>query len=135
MAEYMLRDRLGEGSIWTVSSAGAMASVGSPASSLGVHAMAEMGIDMQKHRSMPLTKELVDLASVIVVMTETHADQIRYWFPEAKQKIFLLKSFDENAVDKDVVDPIGTTIEVYRSVRDDISEAIPGLEAFLQELG
>lgn len=135
IAEYLLRDRFGDDMTWTVSSAGVMAGLGSPASSLGVHVMDEVGIDMKKHRSMPLTDELIDLVSVIVVMTDAHAQQVREQFPAAKEKVFLMTSFDEESGPRDVADPIGTTIDIYRSVRDQCGRAMPGLMAFLRELG
>ncbi|OVE75315.1 hypothetical protein BVX97_05050 [bacterium E08(2017)] len=134
MAEYMLRESLGEHSNCQVSSAGVMTGFGAPASTLGVHVMSEIGLDASQHRSMPLTDEVVDRASVIVVMTQGHADQVEQMFPHAKEKIFLLSSFDDNAQYKDVADPIGSTVEVYRSVRDQISNAMPGLVSFLKEL-
>jgi protein-tyrosine-phosphatase len=135
IAEYMLRDCMGEDSGWTVSSASVMSGMGAPASAHAVEVMEEEGVDMHKHRSMPLSPDLIDLASVIVVMTGGHAEQIEYSFPVAREKVFLLTSFDENAVNRDIADPIGATIDVYRTVRDDISKAMPGLIAFLRELG
>jgi glycine hydroxymethyltransferase len=135
IAEYMLRNRMGEDSEWTVSSASVMLGMGMPVSAHAVQVMDEEGVDMHKHRSMPLSPDLIDLASVIVVMTGAHAEQIEHSFPEAREKVFLLTSFDENAVDRDIADPIGASIDVYRNVRDDISKAMPGLIAFLRELG
>ncbi len=135
IAEYMLRDHMGEDSGWTVSSAGVMSGMGAPASVHAVQVMEEEGVDMHKHRSMPLSSDLIDLASVLVVMTGGHAEQIEHLFPEAREKVFLLTSFDENAVNRDIADPIGATIDVYRTVRDDILKAMPGLIAFLRELG
>ena len=135
IAEYMLREQLGPDSDWVVSSAGVMAGRGASASSLGVHVMQEVGVDMKDHVSSPMSQELVDAASVIVVMAGAHAEQLEYLFPNSRDKIFLLKSFDSDAIESDLEDPIGATVDVYRSVREQIKRAMPGLIGFLNEQG
>ena len=89
---------------------------------------------MTRHRSQPVTRELVDAASVIVVMTASHREQLRMLFPRAREKTFLLKSFDPRGEGGDVDDPIGSSVANYRRVRDEIEEAIPELKKFMENL-
>ena len=133
MAEYMLRERLGWYTGWVVSSAGTHASSGLPATRFAVQALKESGITLGPHLSRPVNGELVDDASLIVVMTAGHRDWLMAAYPRAKEKIFLLKSFDPQG-SGDIVDPIGSTEGTYRSVRDEIENALPGLVSFMENL-
>ena len=133
MAEFLLRDKLGAESEWTVGSAGTFAGNGMRASREAVDVLAELNIDGSSHRSSFLDGELVDASTVIVVMTSGHKHHIELMYPNAAEKVFLLKSFSRN--DKgDVRDPIGASTGVYRQIRDEISEALPGLIEFLDNL-
>lgn len=134
MVEYMLRDRLRPDSRWRVISAGVAAAEGFPASEPAVAALREAGIDLRPHRSRLLTRELIDCASLIVVMTALHLAQIRMMNPRAVEKVFLLKSFDPAASRRDLEDPIGLSVEGYRRTRDEIGDALPGLAAFMDSL-
>lgn len=132
MAEYLLRHRLGRGSGWTVCSAGVAGCHGVPASRPAIQALKEKGIDLTPHQSQPVNRELVDEASLIVVMTASHLMQLRAVFPSAIEKSFLLKSFAAEGRGGDVEDPIGAAVEVYREVRDEIEAALPELMAFMK---
>jgi len=133
MAEYMLRDLLGDESDWQVGSAGVIAGRGMGASKVAVDAMKEIDIDLCPHRSRPLLQDLVDDAELIVVMTASHRDQLRTLFPEDSDKVYLLKSFVEGKGD-DVEDPIGLNIDAYRAVRVQIEQALPGLMEFMKQI-
>lgn len=132
MAEYLLKDKLGTDSDWTVSSAGTFAGNGMQASRAAIEVLDELGIDGSGHRSRLLDGELVDESTVIVVMTSGHKQHILLMFPDIAEKVFLLKSFGrENG---DVRDPIGASVGVYRQIRDELSQAMPGLVDFLNNL-
>lgn len=120
---------------WTASSAGLAATPGSPPSSHSVTAMNELGIDITRQRSQLLTKELIDTAERIVVMTYGHLDAILAYFPAASEKVCLLRQFIEPPLPAgqiDLSDPIGLPLESYRLCRDQVQEAMPSL---LKELG
>jgi len=133
MAEHLLRRRLPPDSGWDVCSAGTSAGFGMSASSFAVSALREKQIDLSTHRSRPLNRDLVDAASLIVVMTAGHRDFIKAAYPDATEKIFLLKSFDPIG-GGDIDDPIGLTVETYRQIRDGIDRALPGLMSFMETL-
>ena len=134
MAEYLLRDRLGRDSGWDVESAGLSTCNGMPASGAAIIALRELNIDMKAHLSRPVSRELVDSASLIVVMTASHLTQLRAMYPLVVEKSFLLKSFTPNGRGGDVEDPIGASVEVYCGIRDEIEEALPELISFVKSL-
>jgi protein-tyrosine-phosphatase len=134
MAEYLLRHRLGPRSDWKVASAGLHAVDGMPASPEARQVLAECKIDLGPHRSHPLDAELAGAATLIAVMTRAHLDRIEAQFPDAAEKAFLLKGFDDAAGATDIRDPIGLSRGVYRDIRDEIDAALPGLIAFLHDL-
>jgi protein-tyrosine phosphatase len=132
MAEYLLRHRLGPGRRWVVTSAGVAAARGMPASDAAVRVLDELGIDLRGHRSRPLTRDLLDRAEVVVVMTASHRDQVHAMAPESAGKVHLLRAFHPTE-DGDVLDPIGLSEDAYRRIRDEVTEALPGLLAYLGE--
>ena len=132
MAEYVLRARMGDGTDWTVASAGLSACYGMPASQAVVALLAAEGIDAAPHRSRPLDCQWVDAATVIVVMTAAHREQIRMLYPDAMERVFLLGSF--GAGFGDIPDPIGCSVDAYCGIRDLIERVLPELISFLKTL-
>ena len=132
MAEYLLRRRLGADSGWRVISAGVSAGAGMPASDAAVTALSEMDIDLRPHRSRPVTKELVQEASMLAVMTAAHYEQVKALFPDTAGRVYLLKSFAPAAKGTDITDPIGSSVDFYREIRDEISAALPGLVRYMK---
>jgi protein-tyrosine-phosphatase len=133
MAEVILRARLGEKSGWKVASAGVAAINGEPASEEAVAVCRELGLDLRKHGSQPVTRELLDQSRWIVVMTRMHLEILARRFPELHARIRLLKSFGFSKEFEDIPDPIGSSHDVYRTVRDAIESAISDLVIFLME--
>lgn len=132
MAEHLMKRRLPVETQWMVTSAGLHATTGMAASALAMDVMREIKIDMSIHRSKPVAREWVSAATVIAVMTASHSEQLRRSFPDAREKIFLLKSFDPKARGRDVIDPMGGTLQGYRNTRNEIDLAITGLIDFLK---
>ena len=82
MAEYLLRRRLGKQADWKISSAGLFTGNGMAASQPAIEVMQEQAIDLTPHRSRVVTKDIIDAATLIVVMTATHAAELKRRFPE-----------------------------------------------------
>jgi protein-tyrosine phosphatase len=93
-----------------VASAGLAAWGGGPASTNAVEAMQEMGGNLGRHESQPLTESLVAQADVILTMTASHRAAILAQFPEAGGRLMML-SPDR----RDVIDPVGGSLDTYRS--------------------
>lgn len=112
-----------------VASAGIGAMAGQPPSAHSVTAMDELGLDIRKHRSQPVTPELVRQSDFIFVMTYGHLDSMLLLFPLAAEKTFLLREFEPGlpVLDREVADPIGQPRGVYAECRDQIRQALPHL--------
>lgn len=102
-----------------VISAGLAAAPGSPPSPEAVTLMNELGLDLQEHRSQPLTDQVLRHADLVLAMTRSHQHAIIQSSPEAASKTELLMPNGE-----DVADPIGGPLEVYRDCAAQISEAV-----------
>lgn len=133
MAEHLLKRRLGPRSKWTVSSAGTSAIPGFPASRSAVEAMADLGADLSGHRARLVTKELIDLAGIVITMTRSQRDEIVARFPGARDKVFTLRSIAGDSSGRDIEDPVGMAGDDYRRTRDEIDETIPDVVLFLHE--
>lgn len=92
-----------------VASAGLAAWGGGPASGHAVETAAALGGDLRGHESQPLTEALVRQADVILTMTGGHRAALLAQFPEAGGRVEML-SPDR----RDVLDPIGGSLETYR---------------------
>ena len=120
---------------YRVLSAGLGAMEGQPPSPYAVQAVQELGIDITGLRSRMLTAELVRQADYIFGMTHSHLDTVVMLYPEAAEKTFLLREFDEtlDSFEKDISDPIGGSYEIYLNCRDQIEQGIASLLRFLEQ--
>ena len=109
----------------TVASAGLSAAGGQPPSTDAVRVLAEKDVDISKIRSQPVTEELLDRATHVVVMTDDHRRLLDLFFPEAMDKVTLLRADEPGS--PDVPDPIGQGRAVYEKCRDTIARALPSL--------
>jgi glycine hydroxymethyltransferase len=132
MAEGLFRDAVKQYPEIEVSSAGVATGYGQPPSPHAVEVLRPWAVDISKKRSQPLTEDLVDEATHIFVMTRGHMEAIQTYFPEAADKTFLLREFDDaNRGSLDVPDPIGLGIHAYFECRDTIRRALPGILKFI----
>lgn len=108
-------------------SAGLSAMDGSKPSQNSIDVCEEMGIDITDHRSTGLTRTTLQEASAVFCMTESHRALINMYFelPEG-YPIFLMCEFTEGE-SKELPDPFGQDIDVYRQCRDRMIEALPSL--------
>lgn len=108
-----------EQSDFRVTSAGTGAFGGSPPSPEAVEVMREKGIDISTLLSQPLTLELVREADYIFTMAPPHQESVKALDAEAGKRARLV-SPDGRPID----DPIGQSMDVYRRVRDDLTQAV-----------
>ena len=135
MAEGIFRQAVQGGGHYRVVSAGLGAVEGHPPSPYAVQAVKELDIDIVSLRSRMLTPELVQQADYIFGMTHSHVDTVTLLFPQAAEKTFLLREFDEtlDTFEKDISDPIGGSYEVYLNCRDQIEQGIVSLLRFIEQ--
>ena len=91
-----------------------MAIPGARATVQGVDALREMGIDLGRHRSRPLSVELIHQADVIYAMGRGHAMSVMALVPSAAEKVSTL------APGRDIEDPIGSDLGVYRELAGEL---------------
>ena len=135
MAEGIFRRAVQGRGTYRVLSAGLGAMEGQPPSTYAVQAVKELGIDISGQRSRMLTPDLVQQADYIFGMTHSHIDTVMLLYPQAAEKTFLLREFDEtlDIFEKDISDPIGGSYEVYLNCRDQIEQGLPSLLRFIEQ--
>lgn len=110
-------------------SAGIIASNGLPASPNAIKVMTEEGIDISNHQTVPLTRDLVEMADIVFVMTQWHKLEVIGLLEKPGKEVYLVKEFVKKPSnnDFDIQDPIGKPVDVYRKCRDELKECIPGI--------
>ena len=135
MAEGLFRHATRGRGDYRIFSAGVGAIDGQPPSLHAIRALKELGIDIARQRSRMLTADVVSQADYIFGMTHSHVDSINLLYPQAAEKTFLLREFDEtlDAFEKDIGDPIGGSYETYLNCRDQIEQGIASMLAFIEQ--
>lgn len=123
MAEAILREIARDRKIpLEVKSAGIFALDGDRASRGAIMALRDRA-DLSKHRAKTLDKNLVDWADIILAMTQSQVNRIISQYVEYQDKVYLLHEYAAS-IDKDVEDPFGGSLDVYKLVRDEIEDAV-----------
>jgi RpiB/LacA/LacB family sugar-phosphate isomerase len=135
MAEGLFRHAVRGRNAYRVTSAGVGAVEGLPPSAHAVRALRELGIDIAAQRSQALSAERVQEADYIFGMTHGHVDAILLLYPQAAEKTFLLREFDDTLqnFEKDISDPIGGPYEMYVACRDQIEQGIASMLNFIDQ--
>ncbi len=139
MAEGLLRARLepefGQGV--RVQSAGTLGIDGNPATAFAIQAAAELGADIQAHRSQGVTEDLIKRADLIFCMAHNHQQYLNSHFPRERDNVFLLRSFDRTPEEKwndSIDDPIGSSLELYRECAELIDAELERILPRLRQL-
>jgi protein-tyrosine-phosphatase len=136
MAEALLKSylfKMDPDCNWVIESAGTWTEAGHPATPAGVSVMTEKGLDTSKHKSQPISKNLLERFELILTMESGHKEAIQIEFPEIANRVFMLSEMA--AIQVPVLDPIGGPIEAYRSTAEEIDNWIlKGLPKILEIL-
>ncbi|NMB33427.1 MAG: low molecular weight protein arginine phosphatase [Clostridium sp.] len=98
------------------------------------------GIDIKTHKSRRLTKGDIAEAFLILTMTYDHKNAIIKMFPEALEKVWVLKEFvfggkrGESSTCMNIPDPYGMSAETYRYCAGILKQAIDELMSKLEPL-
>lgn len=137
MAEGLLKAALGDGDHVRVASAGVAAVPGQAASRETRNILKTKKAPIKGFKSRQIDRTILDRASLVVAMTESHADVVRRFFPDSAGDVKLLCDFidpDEGLAGVDVPDPIGCGRAAYEEVAEVIELAIPGMMAELAKM-
>lgn len=102
----------------TVLSAGSYAAAGNKATAEAIQVGQQMGFDLSRHRSRPLSVELINQADHIYTMTRAHAAAVAATAPAAGDKISPLDPT------QDIEDPIGGDVSLYKEVAEQMRRLI-----------
>lgn len=128
MAEGVFKSLITKEQNVEVFSAGTMSFGGGTAAKEAIDVLMEENIDISEHRSRPLTEELIDRADIILAMTDSHRRQVLSIAPDADEKTFLIKDFDDDAGEnKNIPDPIGMGKDVYTACVNEIKKCMSNL--------
>ncbi len=107
-----------------VRSAGVMTINGLLASAEAIQVTEGDEINLRRHRSTPLTPELIRKADLILAMSPFHRQTAIRMSEEAKNKTYLLKEYTGSDIKNvQITDPMGCTLEVYKKVYKEIRAA------------
>jgi protein-tyrosine phosphatase len=137
MAAALLRRRIAELGLTDqvqVESAGVWAEAGDAASPSAVEVLSQRGIQLEGHRSQPVTSSLLERADIVLVMEEAHRRSLFYLAPEYLGKVFLLTEMVGQH--ENIGDPYGGPNEAYVATVEQIEKTIgDGLLGILQRIG
>ncbi|MDE2876615.1 MAG: low molecular weight protein arginine phosphatase [Gemmatimonadota bacterium] len=122
MAEAIARRTVAERGIAgvTVSSAGAAASDGAPASGGALRVAAEAGLDLEAHRSTALTKAAVAAADLVLCMDEFHLWRALELGGGDECRLLTGMAGESGAV----ADPFGGPDDVYRVTFEELKRLV-----------
>ncbi|MGX9133137.1 low molecular weight protein arginine phosphatase [Rummeliibacillus sp. JY-2-4R] len=116
-----------------VKSAGIFAMSGSPMSENSQLILKEQQIDYN-HLSKPVSLEELKWANLILTMTSGHKEALLQVYPQVADKTFTLKEYVlENNHDRDVLDPFGGDLSMYRVTFTELNQLMDELEKKLLE--
>lgn len=122
-----------------VDSGGTLDIDGATASPEAVRAVKELGLDLSNHRSKGISSADLVSADMLIAMSHDHLVELARRFPEHGGERFLLRAFEKGPVPdpaaRDLEDPIGRPIEVYREQLRIITRCIDHLVLHLKHMG
>lgn len=110
------------GDSFQVESAGTWGVDGEPASALAVEVMAERGLSLDAHIARTITREMLDRADLVIVMTRGHRDALAAEFHTARSKIHLMSQL--NGIEYDIADPYGKPRSAYEICANDLDQLL-----------
>ena len=136
MAEKLLQHALtGQGAPLNqieIVSAGVAAGYGDSASANSVAALKKIKLDLGRHKSQPLTQDLIDRAFLILGMTQSHIDILSHYYTGLPERVHLFREFMGKGETPEIPDPYGQNYAVYATCFDLMVEAIPSLVTYLK---
>jgi protein-tyrosine-phosphatase len=103
---------------WQIASAGIFATSGYPAAQNTLDLLKQKGLDLSRHRSCPITREMVQHHNLILTMERGQKEALQIGFPEYAQKIFLLSEMIGEYWE--IIDPIGGSFCDFEDAARDI---------------
>ncbi len=112
IAEYLLKDRIEKDGLELRSESAGFLPSGNAISKHSETLLRDQGINATMHRSTQINNLIIRRSWLLVVMTESHREQLLAMVPYARHKVRLLSEFGGNGTD--IEDPYGGTLDQYR---------------------
>lgn len=103
----------------TVMSAGIAAMPGAPAADQAIDIMRQVGVDISRHQSQPITGRLAKFADLILTMTNEHRQALISHWPMLETRVKTIRRDGG-----DIGDPIGRPVAVYRATAEQIDSQL-----------
>lgn len=117
LAEALLARELPHHTVW---SAGLGALVGKPADPLSIAVAAAHGLDISAHRAQQVTSWLCQQTELILVMEQSHKNQLEQQFPMVRGKVFILGQYGKF----DIADPYQQPREAFDTAYAAIAQGV-----------
>lgn len=131
MAEHYMQEkvkRINKENEYLIDSCGINAISGESSTNNAMQAIAEYGVDMTYHRAKHINEIDIFDYDLIITLTVHHKEYIESIYPKIKGKIFTLREYvDSQQEYKDIDDPWGYDIEIYKSCAKEIVENVDKL--------
>lgn len=131
MAHYYMQKRVKDLNIennFLISSCGVYACTGEKATQNAIFVMKEYNVDMENHRATNIADTNIEDYDYIITLTARHKEQIRYYYPKLGDNIYTLREFvDKDEIYKNIDDPWGLNITVYKDCAQEIVEKVDKL--------
>lgn len=108
---------------YEIVSAGIFAKEGVPASSEAIEVMNEVGLDLNDHQARKVTREILENATWVVTMSQSHSEYIVELHPEIKPQVVSVYEF-AGQEPREISDPFGGGVNVYRTCRDELRQIL-----------
>lgn len=117
MAEALLASEFPQKTVW---SAGLGALIGKPADPLAVEVALSHGLDLSAHRAQQVTGWMCQSAELILVMEQSHKEELEQQFPLVRGKVFRLGELGKF----DIADPYRQSKAAFESAYADIERGV-----------
>jgi protein-tyrosine-phosphatase len=137
MAEALFRKAVAEREDYSVKSAGVAATKGTACSRETKAVCDALQAPLDGFRSQGVTRELLDEATHVFVMTQSHMAILEDRFPEFSDKFYYVCEFVDlpgEGYGADVPDPIGMGKRAYEEVAAVFEQAIPTIIAYTEKV-
>jgi protein-tyrosine-phosphatase len=121
MAEALFKSILDEAELadaWCVESTGVWAYPGERATPSARRVLRERGMDIENHRSRPVTEGLLSQFDLVLVMEGRHAEVLQNQYPAYADRVKLFSALVGRSDDID--DPVTGTLDTYRAAADEL---------------
>lgn len=95
-------------------------------------ALKKVKLDLTRHKSQPVTEDLINQAFAIFGMTQSHLDILRHYHPSLPERVHLFREFMGADHESEIPDPYGQNYAAYATCFDAMAEAIPSVITYLK---